>query len=150
MTDDAFHVAQPHPAGSGTAMAIDRSLARAGIGPDQLDYVNAHGTGTALNNVAEAAALRAAFGDCADQVFVSATKSTTGHTLEASGALEAVITLLAVRSSVLPPTAGLIDPDPACTLRHVAISPRQAEVSYAMSLSSSVGGLNAALLLGGP
>jgi 3-oxoacyl-[acyl-carrier-protein] synthase II len=147
MTDDAFHVAQPRPDGAGTAAAIRTAARQAGIDPGQLGYVNAHGTGTALNDVAEAAALRAALGPSVENVWVSSTKGTTGHALEASAALEAVITLLAIKSAVLPPTAGLSQPDPKCALRHVAIAPQRAAVPYALTLNSSVGGLNTALVL---
>ncbi|GAA4956870.1 beta-ketoacyl-[acyl-carrier-protein] synthase family protein [Actinoplanes utahensis] len=146
MTDDAFHVAQPHPRGAGVAAAITEALDRGGVGPDQLTYVNAHGTGTPLNDSAEAAGLHAALGPHAERVFVSGTKSTTGHALEASGALESVITLLAMRSSVLPPTAALHRPDTRNPLRHVS-TPERAEVPYALSLNSSVGGVNTAILL---
>ncbi len=146
MADDAFHAAQPHPAGSGVAAAATRALHRAGIDPAELTYVNAHGTGTPLNDTAEAAGLHTALGPHTEKVFVSGTKSTTGHALEASGALEAVITLLAMRSSVLPPTAALRRPDTRHPLRHVS-APQEAEVPYALSLNSSVGGVNSALLL---
>ncbi len=146
MTDDAFHVAQPHAKGAGLAAAVTGALRRAGIGPDRLTYVNAHATGTQLNDAAEAAGLHTALGRHTERVFVSGTKSTTGHALEASGALEAVITLLAMRSSTLPPTAALRRPDVRHPLRHVS-APQRADVPYAMSLNSSVGGLNAAILL---
>uniref|UniRef100_A0AAU3GMT6 Beta-ketoacyl-[acyl-carrier-protein] synthase family protein n=1 Tax=Streptomyces sp. NBC_01401 TaxID=2903854 RepID=A0AAU3GMT6_9ACTN len=146
MTDDAFHVAQPHPEGSGVAAAVTRVLHRAGIGPDALTYVNAHGTGTALNDTAEAAGLHSALGPYTKEVFVSGTKSTTGHALEAGGALEAVITLLAMRSSVLPPTAALRRPDTRNPLRHVSVA-QETDVPYALSLNSSVGGVNSAILM---
>lgn len=146
MTDDAFHVAKPHAEGAGVAAAVTGALRRAGIGPDRLTYVNAHGTGTPLNDASEAAGLHAALGGHTEKVFVSGTKSTTGHALEASGALESVITLLAMRSSVLPPTAALRRPDTRHPLRHVGAAKR-VEVPYALSLNSSVGGLNAAILL---
>jgi 3-oxoacyl-[acyl-carrier-protein] synthase II len=146
MTDDAFHVAQPHAQGAGVAAAVTGALHRGGIGPDRLTYVNAHGTGTPLNDTAEAAGLHTALGRHAETVFVSGTKSTTGHALEASGALEAVITLLAMRNSVLPPTAALRRPDTRHPLRHVS-APERVDVPYALSLNSSVGGVNAAILL---
>jgi len=146
MTDDAFHVAKPHVEGAGVAAAVTGALRRAGIGPDRLTYVNAHGTGTPFNDAAEAAGLHAALGDHTETVFVSGTKSTTGHALEASGALESVISLLAIRSSVLPPTAGLHRPDTRHPLRHVS-APERVDVPYALSLNSSVGGVNAAILL---
>ncbi|MEV8229761.1 beta-ketoacyl synthase N-terminal-like domain-containing protein [Streptomyces sp. NPDC079167] len=146
MTDDAFHVAKPHVEGAGAAAAVTGALRRGGIGPDRLTYVNAHATGTPLNDAAEAAGLHTALGDHTETVYVSGTKSTTGHALEASGALEAVISLLAIRSSVLPPTAGLDRPDTRHPLRHVT-SPERIDVPYALSLNSSVGGVNAAILL---
>ncbi len=146
MTNDAFHVAQPHAQGAGVAAAVTAALQRSGISPDQLTYINAHATGTPLNDAAEAAGLHTALGRHTEQVFVSGTKSTTGHALEASGALEAVITLLAMRSSTLPPTAGLRRPDTRHPLRHVSV-PERVEVPYALSLNSSVGGVNAAILL---
>jgi 3-oxoacyl-[acyl-carrier-protein] synthase II len=146
MTDDAFHVAKPDTEGAGIAGAVTEALRRAGIGPGQLTYVNAHGTGTPLNDASEAAGLHAALGRHTENVFVSGTKSTTGHALEASGALESVITLLAMRSSVLPPTASLSRPDTDHPLRHVS-APEKIEVPYALSLNSSVGGVNAAILL---
>ena len=146
MTDDAFHVAKPHVAGAGIAAAVTGAFRRAGIGPDRLTYVNAHGTGTPYNDAAEAAGLHAALGDHVETVFVSGTKSTTGHALEASGALESVVSLLAIRSSTLPPTAGLDRPDTRHPLRHVQ-TPERVDVPYALSLNSSVGGVNAAILL---
>lgn len=149
MTDDAFHVAKPHPQGAGVAAAVTGALHRAGVRPDELTYVNAHGTGTPLNDAAEAAGLHTALGPHAEKVFVSGTKSTTGHALEASGALEAVITVQAIRSSVLPPTAALSRPDTRHPLRHVTV-PEEVEVPYAVSLNSSVGGVNSAILLARP
>jgi len=146
MTDDAFHVAQPHPEGTGVAAAVTRALRRSGIGADELTYVNAHGTGTPRNDAAEAAGLHTALGPYAKEVRVSGTKSTTGHALEASGVLESVITLLAMRSSVLPPTAALRRPDTRHPLRHVS-TPERVEVPYALSLNSSVGGVNTAIVL---
>lgn len=146
MTDDAFHVAKPHAEGAGVAAAVTGALRRAGIGPDRLTYVNAHGTGTPFNDAAEAAGLHASLGDHIETVFVSGTKSTTGHALEASGALESIISLLAIRSSVLPPTAGLRRPDTRHPLRHVT-GPERVDVPYALTLNSSVGGVNAAMLL---
>ncbi|HJP72782.1 MAG TPA: beta-ketoacyl synthase N-terminal-like domain-containing protein [Pseudonocardiaceae bacterium] len=146
MTDDAFHVARPNPEGTGVAAAITTALRRGGIGPAELTYVNAHGTGTAQGDTGEAAGLHAALGPHTGKVFVSGTKSTTGHALEASGALEAVVTLLAMRSSVLPPTAGLNRPDTRHPLRHV-LTPQEVDVPYALSLNSSVGGVNSAILL---
>jgi 3-oxoacyl-[acyl-carrier-protein] synthase II len=148
MTGDAHHVCQPHPEGAGLASAIQQALARAGISPAELGYVNAHGTGTPLNDVAETRALKRAFGDLAARIPVSSTKTTTGHTLEASGALEAVISLVALRDGRIPPTAGYTSPDPACDLDYVPNKPRSAQLSYVMSVNAAFGGVNTALLLG--
>lgn len=146
MTDDAFHVAQPHVQGAGVARALTEALRRGRVAPDRLTYVNAHGTGTPRNDASEAAGLHAALGEHAAAVRVSGTKSTTGHALEASGALEAAVTVVAMRESLLPPTAGLERPDEVHPLRHVT-RPERLDVPYALSLSSSVGGVNAAILL---
>ncbi|MEU8436242.1 beta-ketoacyl-[acyl-carrier-protein] synthase family protein [Streptomyces sp. NPDC029216] len=147
MAADAHHVIQPHPQGMGLAAAADAALRRAGVAPEQLGYINAHGTGTPLNDVAETAALHRILGPHAAGVPVSSTKSSTGHMLEATGAVEAVITLLALRDGVLPPTAGLTDPDPACDLDHIPGTARPARIRHALSLNAAFGGVNAALLL---
>lgn len=146
MTDDAYHLAKPHPEGAGVAAAITQALRRGGIAPRHLDYLNAHATGTPLNDAAEAAGIHTALGAHVDEVPVSGTKGTTGHTLEASGALEAVIAVLGIRESRLPPTRGLEHPDTVNPLRHV-LSSERATVKSALSINSSVGGLNAAVLL---
>ncbi|GAA3567263.1 beta-ketoacyl synthase N-terminal-like domain-containing protein [Amycolatopsis ultiminotia] len=145
MAADAFHVIQPHPEGKGLAKAATAALAVAGVAPAQVGYVNAHGTGTPLNDVAETAALHRLFG--ADPPPVSSTKSTTGHMLEATGAVEAVITAVALRAGVLPPTAGYDVADPECDLDCVPNEPRRADPRYALSLNAAFGGVNAALLL---
>ncbi len=146
-TNDAYHIVQPSVDGHGVAAAISESLRRAAVEPEQLGYVNAHGTGTALNDPAEVAALRKALGAHGSTVAVSSTKSTTGHGLQACGGLELVVTLLALRHSLLPPTASLTDPDPAGAVNHVARVARKVDVSHAMSLNSAVGGMNSAILL---
>jgi len=142
---DAYHVAKPHPEGTGLASAARQALRRAG--DPRIDYVNAHGTATKANDPAETRGLRALFGERADCVPVSSTKSTTGHLLEAAGVVELVITLLALQDGVLPPTAGFTEPDPACDLDYVPNRPRRAEIRRAMSVNAAFGGANTALIL---
>lgn len=142
---DAYHVARPHPDGAGMAAAARQALRRAGGGA--IDYVNAHGTATQQNDPAETRGLHALFGEQAGNVPVSSTKSTTGHLLEAAGVVELVITLLALRDGVLPPTAGFTAPDPACDLDYVPNRPRRAEIRRAMSVNAAFGGANTALVL---
>lgn len=148
-SDDAFHQCRPHPEGDGLATAIGQALGRAEVPARQVGYVNAHGTGTRVGDAAEARALHKAFGGDLAGVPVSSTKSTTGHLLEAAGIVEAVICLLALADGVLPPTAGLDRPDPACELDHVR-SPRRSRPRYVLSLNSAFGGANTALLLERP
>ncbi len=142
---DAHHVARPHPRGAGLAAAAARALRVAG-GP-RVDYVNAHGTATRHNDPAETLGVRTVLGTGADRVPVSSTKSTTGHLLEASGVVELVITLLAVRDGVLPPTAGFTGPDPLCDLDYVPNRPRRADIRTAVSLNAAFGGANTALVV---
>ncbi len=147
MTDDAFHIVQPRADGRGVAAAVTESLRRAAVDPAQVSYVNAHGTGTALNDSAEVAALQLSLGAHAPSTAVSSTKSTTGHCLQACGGVELVITLLALRHGLLPPTAGLAEPEGA--VDHVARVARHADLSHAVSINSAVGGINSAILLAG-
>ncbi|WP_413803412.1 beta-ketoacyl-[acyl-carrier-protein] synthase family protein [Streptomyces iranensis] len=142
---DAHHIARPHPEGAGLAMAAGRALRRAG-GP-RIDYVNAHGTATRYNDPAETRGLRTLLGAAAARTPVSSTKSTTGHLLEASGAVELVITLLALRDGVLPPTAGFTEPDPHCDLDYVPNRPHKAELRRALTVNAAFGGANTALVL---
>lgn len=144
-SSDAYHVAKPHPDGVGLTRALTAALRRAGAG--RLDYLNAHGTATPLNDAAETRGLNAALGDRAGGVPVSSTKSTTGHLLEASGAVEFVITLLALLDGVLPPTAGFLRPDPDCDLDCLSQGPRRADVRRAATVNAAFGGANTALIL---
>ncbi|MFL5345026.1 MAG: beta-ketoacyl-[acyl-carrier-protein] synthase family protein [Hyalangium sp.] len=148
MASDAFHVCQPHPEGTGLANAIRKALKRAALSPAELGYVNAHGTGTKLNDAAETNALKQALGEQARHVPVSSTKTMTGHTLEASGALEAVISLIALQDGCIPPTAGYTQPDPGCDLDYVPNEPRAARLQHVMSINAAFGGVNTALVLG--
>ncbi len=145
---DAYHVCQPRPDGSGIARAIGSALRRAGITPYDIGYVNANGTGTVFSDAAESAALHRVFGEAVDRVPVSSTKSVHGHTLEASGLLELVCTVLALRAGRLPVNAGFVEPDADCRLDLVLDQPRHVGPRYALSLNSAFGGANTALLVG--
>ena len=123
------------------------ALRDAGISPEQVGYVNAHGTGTAVNDPVETEALRLVFREHASRLAVSSTKSMHGHSLGAAGAVEAVATVLALHEKFLPPTANFTEPDPACDLDYVPNVARAAEVEYAMSNSFAFGGLNAVIVL---
>lgn len=147
---DARHPDQPHPDGRGLAAAARDALQRAGISPADIGYVNAHGTGTPLGDPAEASALREIFGERVATVPVSSTKSTTGHMLEATGAVEAVITLVALIHGLLPPTAGYLQADPECPIDCIPNASRYARVRHALSLNATLDGANAALVLGIP
>jgi len=146
MSGDAFHVTAPSEDGDGAVRAIRAALARGECRPDQVDYVNAHGTSTPHNDRLETLAIKNVFGDHASQLAVSSTKSMTGHLLGAAGGLEAGITALAVRRQMLPPTINLDTPDPDCDLDYVPGSARSATVRYALSNSFGFGGTNAVLL----
>ncbi|MGW2402453.1 beta-ketoacyl-[acyl-carrier-protein] synthase family protein [Kitasatospora sp. NPDC001664] len=143
---DAHHPTMPRPDGEGAADAMRTALANAGLDAAEIGYVNAHGTGTKIGDVAESAALRAVFGE--DGPAVSSTKGATGHLLGAAGALEAIVSVLAVARGLLPPTLNLADPDPACALDHVRGAARPAELRYALSNAFAFGGHNTSLIFG--
>lgn len=147
---DAYHVVQPRPDGDGLARAIDAALARAGVDADRVGYVNAHGSGTAQSDIAEAAALHRALGPYAAKVPVSSTKSVHGQALEASGLLELILTIEAVRSGHLPVNGGFLGADPDCPLDLVTDGPREETVEYALTLNCAFGGANTAILVGAP
>jgi len=148
MSSDAHHITQP--SAEGAALAISAALADAGIAPSAVGYINAHGTGTPGNDVMETRAIRKVFGAHADHLAVSSTKSLHGHALGATGALEAVATLLALREGLLPPTANFSGPDPECDLDVIPGTARAMRVEYALSNSFAFGGLNAVLAFRGP
>ncbi|MFJ3516426.1 beta-ketoacyl-[acyl-carrier-protein] synthase family protein [Streptomyces sp. NPDC090131] len=150
MAADAHHVVQPHPEGAGMARAITRALGKARVAPSGIQYVNAHGTGTRLNDPAETAALHTAFGEHAEQLLVSSTKSMTGHMLEATGAVELAISLMALEEQTVPPTAGYDEADPECDLDYVPNEPRRAALQRILSLNAGFGGLNTAIILEQP
>ena len=149
-TDDAYHMVQPGPNGEGATRAIKLALEDAGITPEDIDYINAHGTSTQLNEKLETEAIKNAFGDHAYKVPISSTKSMTGHLLGAAGSLEAVITLCAMRDSVLPPTINQTTSDPACDLDYVPNTAREASIGIAMSNSMGFGGHNVSLVFAAP
>ncbi len=144
MSSDAHHITQPCVEGPAKAMAW--ALKDGNIQPEQVGYINAHGTGTQANDVTETQAIRQVFRAHAERLPVSSTKSMHGHTLGAAGAIEAIVTLLALKDGVLPPTANFTVPDPACNLDVVANEPRRAAVEIAMSNTFAFGGLNATLV----
>jgi nodulation protein E len=143
MSSDAFHITQPSP--DGAARAMRSAISDAGLQPEDIGYINAHGTATQANDATETAAIRKVFGAHADRLAISSTKSMHGHTLGAAGAIEAVATLLALCHGVLPPTANFTEPDPACDLDVIPNQARQKQVEYALSNSFAFGGLNAVL-----
>ncbi len=144
---DAHHITAPLEDGSGAADCMLLALEDAGVSPEKVDYINAHGTSTPLNDKGETAAIRLAFGDHADKLAVSSTKSMTGHLLGASGAVEAVITALGVQNDYVPATIHYQVPDEACNLDIVPNQGREQRVEYAMSNSLGFGGHNASILL---
>jgi len=144
-TTDAHHVTAPAPGGAGAARCMALALHKAGLAPEDVDYVNAHGTSTPANDVAETQAIRAAFGDAADRLLVSSTKGVTGHLLGAAGGIEAVATCLALHTGIVPPTAHLEHPDPRCDLDYVPGAARQVPLRAAISNGFGFGGTNAVL-----
>jgi len=146
-TDDAYHMVQPGPGGEGAARAIVLALADAGLAPEQIDYVNAHGTSTQLNEKLETEAIKRALGAYAYKVPISSTKSMTGHLLGAAGSLEAVITICAMRDSILPPTINQVSLDPDCDLDYIPNEARHTQARIAMSNSMGFGGHNVSLIL---
>jgi 3-oxoacyl-[acyl-carrier-protein] synthase II len=147
-TDDANHIVQPGPGGEGAARAIGIALEDAGIDATEIDYINAHGTSTQLNEKLETEAIKRAFGDHAYGVPISSTKSMTGHLLGAAGSVEAAFCLLAIRDQCLPPTINYETPDPDCDLDYIPNVARSAQVNRVLSNSMGFGGHNVALIFG--
>jgi len=146
-TCDAYHITAPAPGGAGGAACMAQALADAGVEPGAVDYINAHGTSTQLNDAGETAAIRAVFADHANTLWVSSTKSMTGHLLGAAGAVEAIFTALALKEGFVPATIGYRVPDPACSLDVVPNEGRAADIKTALSNSLGFGGHNAAIVL---
>lgn len=146
-TADAGHITQPHEEGHGAADAMKAALDDGKVNPADVDYINAHGTGTPLGDVAECKAIHRVFGDAAKSVAVSSTKSAIGHLLGASGAVELIACVNAIRNSVVPPTLNLDNPDPQCMARHVALKPQDMAISVALNNSFGFGGHNACIVV---
>lgn len=146
MSDDASHITAPPENGDGAALAMENALADAGLQPEQIDYINAHGTSTPAGDKAESKAIEQLFGAHAAKVAVSSTKSMTGHLLGAAGAVEAIFTVLALRDQIAPPTINLDTPDPECRLDYVPHTARPMTIRHAISNSFGFGGTNGSLL----
>lgn len=146
-TNNAHHLTAPDKGGAGLALSMDRALENAGVQPDEVDYVNAHGTGTQYNDVAETDAIKAVFGAHAHKLPISSIKAATSHTMGAAGALEAIACVYALREGILPPTLGLEENDPTCDLDYIPLRAREADISVVLSNSSGIGGNNATLVL---
>jgi 3-oxoacyl-[acyl-carrier-protein] synthase II len=149
-TADASHITQPDETGDGARRCVERALLRAGAAPEDVDYINAHGTSTELNDAAETRAIKRVFGDAAYRIPVSSTKSMTGHLLGAAGALEAFFSVMAIHDGYLPPTINLENPDPVCDLDYVPLVGREASPKLVVSTSFGFGGHNAALAIAAP
>jgi 3-oxoacyl-[acyl-carrier-protein] synthase II len=146
-TNDAYHMAAQLESGAGAARTMERALRKAGVSPDEVDYINAHGTGTPLNDKVETLAIKNVFGDVARKVAISSTKSMTGHMMGASGAFEAMVCALAIRDNCIPPTINLEVPDPECDLDYTPREARSLKVNVALSNSIGLGGHNSSLVL---
>lgn len=147
-TADAHHITAPSPDGEGAARAMRAALNDAGLEPENIDYINAHGTSTELNDKFETMAIKQVFGEAAYKVAISSTKSMTGHLLGAAGALELMVCALTIRDGVIPPTINYENPDPECDLDYVPNVKREKEVFYTLSNSLGFGGHNATVILG--
>ena len=146
---DAYHITAPEPSGDGAIRCVRRAIERAGVRPEDIDYINAHGTGTPLNDLAETRALKQVFGESAYSVPISSTKSMTGHMLGAAGAFEAMVTILALRDGFAPPTVNLENADPECDLDYVPNVGRAVSARFGMTTSFGFGGHNACLVFAG-
>jgi 3-oxoacyl-[acyl-carrier-protein] synthase II len=150
MSGDAYHMTQPSLNGEGAARCMRNALRDAGLGPDQVDYVNAHGTSTPAGDIAEVKAIKTALGDHAYKAAVSSTKSMTGHLLGAAGGVEAIFTVLAIRDQIAPPTINQFTADPECDLDFVPNEARNTKIDVAMSNSFGFGGTNGCLVFTRP
>ena len=150
MSADGYHITLPRPGGAGAARSMTAALQDAGMAPEELGYINAHGTSTQANDKTETEAIKTAFGDTAHTIPISSTKSMTGHLLGAAGALESIACLLAIRDGRLPPTINYTTPDPECDLDYVPNVARDVEITTAMTNSFGFGGHNVSLIFGPP
>lgn len=147
MSGDAYHMTLPAEGGEGAMRCMRNAMRNAGVNPQQIDYINAHGTSTPAGDVAETKAAKTAFGDHAYKLKMSSTKSMTGHLLGAAGGIEAIFTALAIRDQVAPPTINIFTPDPECDLDYVAKGAAEMNIDYALSNSFGFGGTNGTLVL---
>lgn len=145
-TGDAYHITAPPPNGEGAARCMKMALQDARLAPEEIDYINAHGTSTPLNDVTETIAIKTVFGEYAKKIPISATKSMTGHLLGAAGSTEAIFTILSLRDGILPPTINYEEPDPECDLDYVPNQARQQSIRIGMSNAFGFGGTNAVLI----
>lgn len=148
MSADGYHITLPRPGGAGAARAMQAAVEDAGLEASDLDYINAHGTSTPANDKTETSAIKLAFGEAANDIAISSTKSMTGHLLGAAGAIESLVCLLAIRDGIIPPTINYETPDPECDLDYVPNVARHAEVRTAMTNSFGFGGHNVSLVFG--
>jgi 3-oxoacyl-(acyl-carrier-protein) synthase len=146
-TADAYHITAPAPEGEGGARAMSNALKDAGLNPSDIDYINAHGTSTPLNDKFETAAIKKVFGDNAKKVAISSTKSMIGHLLGAAGAVELITSILTINKGIITPTINYEERDPECDLDYVPNEAREANVNYALSNSLGFGGHNATLIV---
>jgi 3-oxoacyl-[acyl-carrier-protein] synthase II len=146
LTGDAYHLTAPAPGGEGAARCMQMALDTAGLNPEDVDYINAHGTSTPFNDLYETLAIKSVFGEYARKLMISSTKSMTGHLLGAAGGVEAVFSLLAIDRGFVPPTINYVEPDPECDLDYVPNEARKADVKVVLSNSLGFGGTNATLL----
>jgi 3-oxoacyl-[acyl-carrier-protein] synthase II len=147
VSSDAYHLVQPHPEGSGAAKAMNRALANAGVTINDIDYINAHGTSTPINDASETKAIKAVFGDLSYNVPISSTKSMVGHSLGASGSLEAIVCINSINDGILHPTINQDEPDLDCDLDYIPNVAREVEVNVTLSNSFGFGGQNACLVI---
>jgi 3-oxoacyl-[acyl-carrier-protein] synthase II len=146
LTGDAYHVSAPEPEGEGAIQCMKGALDFAGLKPEDVDYINAHGTSTKLNDLSENKAIKSVFRDHAHRLSISSTKSVTGHLLGGAGGIESIFTVLTIKHGIIPPTMNYETPDPECDLDYVPNVARNAAVKTAMSNSFGFGGTNACLI----
>jgi len=146
LSADAYHMTAPAPDGSGARLAMEMALKTSQIKPEDVDYINMHGTATGLGDIAETLAIKNVFGEHANKLNVSSTKSMTGHLLGAAGAVEAIASIMAIQNDIIPPTINFETPDPQCDLNYTFNKPEKRTVNYAMSNAFGFGGHNTSVL----
>ncbi|MBT3981466.1 MAG: beta-ketoacyl-ACP synthase II [Bacteriovoracaceae bacterium] len=149
-SSDAYHITAPHPEGIGAIISMEKCIKDAGISPEQIGYINAHGTSTPLGDIAETTAIKKVFGDCAKNINISSSKSMTGHLLGGAGGLETIICIKAMMEGIIPPTINLDNQDPACDLNYTPNVHVKRDIPYALNNSFGFGGTNSTLILKNP